>query len=228
MRRGVFSCYRPAGADARVPEGHKELSIDDWNRLFYLSHADKRTAFEAYSTYYLSTSGQLYWSDTHQLSVYPDDYHRALDPRLGARPGTEMITEIYVPRPSLAAFLDQAARSLRENGTSVIYGTIRLIERDAETVLAWARESWACVIFNLHVPHSAAGLDRARAAFTGLIDLARGLGGSYYLTYHRWASREQVLACHPRLPEFFAAKRRYDPGERFQSDWYRHYRELVG
>jgi FAD/FMN-containing dehydrogenase len=139
-----------------------------------------------------------------------------------------MITEIYVPRPALGSFLERAARFLREDGTGVIYGTIRLIERDTETVLAWAREPWACIIFNLHVAHTTEGIARARAAFTGLIELARELDGSYYLTYHRWASRQQVLACHPRLPEFLAAKRRFDPGERFQSDWYRHYRALVG
>jgi hypothetical protein len=35
-----------------------------------------------------------------------------------------------------------------------------------------------------------------------------------------------VEACHPRLVEFLRLKRRYDPDELFQSDWYRHYREL--
>ena len=39
----------------------------------------------------------------------------------------------------------------------MIYGTVRLIERDDETVLAWAREPWACIIFNLHVDHTPAG-----------------------------------------------------------------------
>ena len=57
-------------------------------RLLYLSHADKRRAFEDYAAYYLATSGQLYWSDTHQLGVYVDDYHRGARPaarRDGAR-----------------------------------------------------------------------------------------------------------------------------------------------
>ncbi|HLL15175.1 MAG TPA: hypothetical protein VK388_08930 [Pyrinomonadaceae bacterium] len=50
----------------------------------------------------------------------------------------------------------------------------------------------------------------------------------YYLTYHRWATRERVLTCYPQLPEFLRLKRRYDPREIFQSDWYRHYREMFG
>lgn len=47
-------------------------------------------------------------------------------------------------------------------------------------------------------------------------------GGSYYLTYHRFARRDQVIACHPAIRTFLAAKRRFDPLGVFQSDWYRH------
>ena len=73
----------------------------------------------------------------------------------------------------------------------------------------------------------AEGLARARAAARGLIDAAAGLGGSFFLTYHRWATRTQMLRCHPRMPEFLAAKRRYDPGEVFRSEWYRHMTALI-
>lgn len=177
--------------------------------------------------YYLSTSGQLYWSDTHQLSVYIDDYHRALDRMLGATGrATEMISEIYVPRGALVRFLADARADFRAHEVDVIYGTIRLIERDDESLLAWARDRWACVIFNLHVVHSPEGLARAAAAFRRLIDLAVRFGGSYYLTCHRWATRRQVEACYPQFAEFLRLKRRYDPEERFQSEWYRHYRAM--
>ena len=55
---------------------------------------------------------------------------------------------------------------------NVIYGTIRLIERDDESVLAWAREPWACVVFNLHVDHSPEGLGKAQRDFRRLIERA--------------------------------------------------------
>jgi len=59
-----------------------------------------------------------------------------------------------------------------------------------------------------------------------LIDRSLEYGGSYYLTYYRWATKEQVLSCYPQFPEFLALKRRYDPQERFQSDWYRQYKTM--
>ena len=229
LRRGVFSCYRPVDDATAVREGQKELAAGDWDRLLYLSHADKRRAFEAYAGYYLTTSGQIYWSDTHQLSAYVDDYHVALDRRLGAAgAATEMITEIYVPRAALGRFLEEVRRAVRAERMELIYGTIRLIERDRESVLAWAREPWACIIFNLHVVHTPEGLARGAEHFRRLIDLAIAHGGSYFLTYHRWATRRQVERCHPRLVEFLRAKRHHDPEERFQREWYRHYRTMFG
>ena len=64
------------------------------------------------------------------------------------------------------------------------------------------------------------------ADFRRLIDLAITRGGSYYLTYHHWATREQVEACYPEMREFLRRKRLYDPEERFQSEWYRFYRRM--
>src|SRR5947199_3382534 len=82
LRRGVFSCYRPVADETPVPEHHKELSAEEWRQLLYLAHTDRKRAFDVYSNHYLATDGQIYWSDTHQLSVYLDDYHHELDARL--------------------------------------------------------------------------------------------------------------------------------------------------
>lgn len=227
LHRGVFSCYRPVDDARPMPAAQRELSPADWERLLHLAHTDRAQVFEVYARHYLATSGQLYWSDTHQLSVYLDHYHEKLDQQLGATvKGTEMITELYVPRDQLAAFMARAAAELRPRGVPVIYGTVRLIERDPESFLAWARDDWACVIFNLHTDHDPAGIARAADAFRALIDAALAFGGSYFLTYHRWARRDQVVQAYPQFAEFLRRKERYDPEHRFQSEWWRHYRTL--
>jgi FAD/FMN-containing dehydrogenase len=227
LRKGIFSCYRPVDPATPIPAGQKELSEGDWSGLLYLAHFDKTQAFEKYVRHYLTTSGQIYWSDTHQLSTYLDDYHRGLDRKKGT-PGraTEMITEIYVPRARLVDFLEEARADFRRNGVNLIYGTIRRIEKDGESFLAWARQPYLCTIFNVHVEHSSAGKSRAVETFRRLIDMAIRRNGSYFLTYHKWATRPQVEACYPQFAEFLRRKRQFDPEERFQSDWYRHYRSI--
>ena len=227
LHKGVFSCYRPVPMETPIPSAEKQLTDENWRQLLFLAHTDQKQAFERYAAYYLSTNGQVYWSDTHQLSIYPDNYHREIDQRLHAPyPATEMITEINVPRPMLKGFLDDVREDFRKNKVELIYGTVRLIERDDESFLPWAKQGYACTIFNLHIVHSDEGLQRSAEAFRRLIDMAVRREGTYYLTYHRYATRKQVEACYPQFGEFLRLKRKHDPEERFQSDWYRHYRTM--
>jgi FAD/FMN-containing dehydrogenase len=227
MRRGVFSCYRPVDSSTALTENPTRFRPEDWAKLTYYSHKYKRRAFDAYTSRYLKTSGQIYWADSQLSGAYVDNYHQELDRKLHAKvKATEMITEIYVPRNSLVAFMEEARAELRHQEANVIYGTVRLIEQDDESFLRWAKQSYACVIFNLHVTHDSQGLEKAGRAFRALIDLGIRQGGNYYLTYHRFATREQVEACYPQFTEFLRLKLKYDPGEIFQSDWYRHYKKM--
>lgn len=224
LSRGVFSCYRPVADDHPVPTGQLRLSPADWRRLLYLAHRNKMRAFNEFADFYLQSSGQIYWSDTHQLSLYLDDYHGRLDRALECVvAGSEMITELYVPLERLAAFMADTRRDLLRDRVNLIYGTVRLIEPDVCTMLSWARQRYACIVFNLHVDHDARGMIEAAAAFRRLIDIAIHHRGSYFLTYHRHATAAQLEACYPDFPQFLREKRRRDPQGLLQSDWYRHY-----
>lgn len=233
LRRGVMACYKPC-EDSRAgprgdPDAHADLSREDWLRLLRLAHEDKGRAFRLYSQHYLATDGNLYWSDTHQLSTYIPTCTELLaeGQENGNPPANEslVIGEHYVPPERLLEFMRRASEVLRAFGTEVIYGTIRAIQRDTVSFLPWARTDYACVIFNLRTPHDPAGLERTAATFRALIDTCAALGGSFFLTYHRHASVAQVEACHPRFREFLALKKQHDPGELFTSEWYRHYRD---
>jgi FAD/FMN-containing dehydrogenase len=224
LRRGVFSCYRPV--DGAPPDGpRRELSAADWQRLLYLAHVDKRRAFEEYAGYYLTTSGQRYWSDTHQMSVYLDAYHDALDRRLrAAHPASEMITEVSVPRDALPRFLADVRADFRRHETDLIYSTVRLIERDDESFLGWAKEPLACVSSTC-TRSTPAGIARSVAAFRRLIDHGIAHGGTSpdVPPLGDAPAARDLLPAVRRFPEL---KRRYDPAERFRSDWYHHHRTM--
>jgi len=228
LRQGILSTYHPAHSDTPISGQQTTLTPADWRRLVYLAHYDKSAAFAEYKRHYLGTRGQVYWSDTHQLSTYLDDYHSQIDrdsPDQCA--ASEIITEIYVPRSSLNAFLECVRQDFRWNSVDLIYGTIRLIEPDRESFLSWAREPYACVIFNIHTAHTGEGIAASAATFRRLIDMAIRFHGNYYLTYHKFATAEQLLACYPQFPAFLELKDKYDPNTVFDSDWHRHYRRLL-
>jgi FAD/FMN-containing dehydrogenase len=124
--------------------------------------------------------------------------------------------------------MNRAREILHETKTEVIYGTLRLIQPDATSFLKWARERFICTIFNLRTPHTESGIARTRETFRLLSQASVSLGGSFFLTYHRYADSAVMERAYPNIRAFFAAKKRFDPQERFQSNWYRHYRAAFG
>ncbi len=227
LRTGLLSCYRPVVDREPITGDNRALSKKQWLEFAYLAHADPGRAWKLYKQQQKSMDGQVLWSDYQYFTQYVKDYHRRIDKRRNAdTPGSEVITEFHVPRQNLVDFLEEAAGYLSGRPTPVIYGVVRLIEREETTFLNWADRPYACVLFNLHVNHSEQGIERARRTFQGLLDQIVNLDGGYYLTYLRWARKEQVRACYPQFPEFLRQKKKHDPGERFQSDWYRFYRKM--
>jgi FAD/FMN-containing dehydrogenase len=225
LDRGIFSTWRPVADDMPLPGLLRDLAEADWRELFFLAHSNKAEAFRRYARYCLSTHERVYYSDEQQMSTYPEHYHREVDRRMGAR-GTDVLTEICCERSALEAFLADLRTFARAAELNIVRASIRLIEQDKETFLPWARRPYACVSLDVHVERGTRGLIRAGDAFRRLIDLGFRYGGSYHLAFHRHAIKRQLLAGYPQFPQFLRYKKKYDPGELFQSDWYRHYRDM--
>ena len=225
LRRGVFVGYRPVGDERPMPETPRELGEVDWRQLLFLAHTEKSNAFRRYADFCVASSGQLYWSDDVQMAHYPENYHRDIDRRVSGR-GSDILTEIYCSREGLEAFLAEVRYYALRGRTDLIAASVRLIEADTETYLPWARQPYACVTFNVHVDRTSTGLIRVSDALRAMIDIGLKYGGSYSLAYHRYALRRQVDACYPKFADFLRLKKRHDPTEIFQSDWYRAYKRL--
>ena len=227
LREGVFACYRPLAAEADAAEPPVKLNPEAWRKLIADAHVDKAKAWNAYKAHYLRTNGQHYAHDRAQLSHYDPDYEERVESAVpGLEKGSLMISEVYVPQDRLEDFMAACANDFRTHSTNVIYGTIRFIRRDDESFLAWAREDFACIVFNLRVTHTEAGIAKAQTEFRRLIDRALERGGSFFLTYHRWATKEQMLQAYPQFPEFLRIKQQHDPALLFQSEWHRHWRSV--
>ena len=227
LREGILPYYRPVPMQTKLTARPIKLSMRQWRELYYLAHVDGRKAYQIYCNFYLATSSQSYWSDVSDVTDYIEHYHEKVDQQLGLRHrSSEMITEVYVTRDRLVTFMEDVRRDFLRYKVPLIYGVIRLIRRDGESFLAWAKRDYACIVFNLHVEHTEQGRQAAQANFPRIIDRAIQYRGSFYLTYHRWATRKQIERCYPRFVTFLNLKRKYDPSELFQSEWYRHYREM--
>jgi FAD/FMN-containing dehydrogenase len=223
LKKGIFVCYRPVDTDKSVPDYPEQPSADRWMNLRYLAHAKKGEFFKEISNYYLSTSGKLYWTDTHQMGLYIYDYHKQLDRMLGSPEATDIPAEVYVPRDRLIDLINEMREDFLKNNVGLIFGNIGVIEEDNESFLAYAKKPYATISYHIHTVHSPDGIKRSREAHRRVINMAIERGGSYYLTNHRFATPDQLKACYPQFPEFLRLKKKYDPQELFHSDWYRYY-----
>jgi hypothetical protein len=91
LRKGVFACYRPLPADAPMPAEQKELGEAQWRELYYHSHADTRHAYDAYTSYYLSTSGQLDAFDRNAELKPPDRELGEIEQGIGTGEGHPVV-----------------------------------------------------------------------------------------------------------------------------------------
>jgi hypothetical protein len=103
---------------------------------------------------------------------------------------------------------------------------VRSLRADQETFLRWAGRDYAEVSRGLGRGKTLGAEVRHTQLIRSLIDLAITLGGGFPIACTPEATRAQLDACYPQLPEFLAEKRRIDPGERIVNPWYRHYRRL--
>ena len=227
LRTGILTTYESVSPETPLGTESSDIDAKLLTALLEIAHRDRGSAYRRYAKLELSKDSNVEWSDLHQLSTYPARYHREIEKRLGPDSvGADLIVEVYVPRAELIPLLEDARRILLASGMPLIYGTVRFIEQDKDSYLAWAKKRYACVIFSPHSSGETQALRRTGEVCRQLIRAANKRGGSFYLTYNRFATRDEVAAAYPQFQDFLNLKKQYDPRETFQSDWYRHYKGL--
>jgi hypothetical protein len=149
------------------------------------------------------------------------DYYSASD--------TDVIQEYFVPIRSFVRFMDDLRRLLTEGEMNVLSATIRYVRANDEVALPYApREDAFAIIQMSNVGLSPQAQAGARAVTRRIVDAAIAAGGTYYLTYQLYPTRDQLVAAYPRAEEVFARKRAYDPQELFMSRFYATYAHPAG
>jgi FAD/FMN-containing dehydrogenase len=140
---------------------------------------------------------------------------------------TDILQEYYVPRDRFLAFVD-GLRALAGAGPSnLLNASVRVVHPE-ENVLNYAPAEMFAIVLYLNQTTDAAGTARMRRLTGEVIDLAAGLGGTFFLPYQLHYTPEQLRRAYPRITEFFAAKRRVDPGGVLSNAFYEKYAPALG
>ncbi|MEA2890221.1 MAG: hypothetical protein QOI05_1014, partial [Bradyrhizobium sp.] len=130
---------------------------------------------------------------------------------------TDILHEYFVPPDRFNDFLAACREIIPSHRQDLLNVTLRYVDADASSVLTYAPAPRIAAVMLFVQKRTAEADDDMRAMTVKLIDRTLAIGGSYYLPYRLHARREQMRAAYPRLDEFVAAKRRYDPQLRFRN-----------
>jgi FAD/FMN-containing dehydrogenase len=133
------------------------------------------------------------------------------------RSRTDILHEYFVAPERLPDFLAACRAIIPPSGQDLLNVTLRHVEADTDSVLAFAPAARIALVMLFPQPMTSAGEEQMRAMTETLIDRVLELGGSYYLPYRLHARPDQLRAAYPRIEEFIAKKRSYDPQLRFRN-----------
>lgn len=136
---------------------------------------------------------------------------------------TDILHEYFVPRNRVAEFVAKVQHIVPEHGADLLNVTVRSIEPDDDSFLRYADQPVFSLVMLFEQATSAAADARMETLTRELIDAALRVGGRYYLPYRLHATPEQFARAYPMGREFFELKRKYDPQELFQNEFYLRY-----
>jgi FAD/FMN-containing dehydrogenase len=156
----------------------------------------------------------------NQIMDEPSAWFANRDPR-----ATEILHEYFVPHARLAEFVTAIRPILRRarRETDLLNITVRTVERDGDTALAYAREPVFGLVMLFHQGRDGEAEAAMQALTRELIEAALSCGGTYYLPYRPHATREQFLRAYPQAEAFFVAKRLADPEGIFRNQFFERY-----
>ncbi|WP_127507497.1 FAD-binding oxidoreductase [Paenibacillus humicus] len=136
---------------------------------------------------------------------------------------SDLLQEYFVPLDRYPEFVDGLRTLLREEPINLVNITVRYMPRSDESLLAYSRQDSAALVLLINEKRSPARLERLKGVTQKMIGLAEQAGGTYYLTYQPFASKEQFRAAYPAADGFKAAKLAYDKESLFMNEWYAEY-----
>jgi FAD/FMN-containing dehydrogenase len=140
---------------------------------------------------------------------------------------TDILHEYFIPRAEYNAFIAGAREVLSASPLPVLNASIRVVHAE-DTALSYAREPAFSLVLYINQQADDEGNAAMRALTRSMIELTLKHRGRFFLPYQLHYTGAELLASYPELPDFMAKKKAFDPGELFQSTFYRALKMLTG
>jgi FAD/FMN-containing dehydrogenase len=124
---------------------------------------------------------------------------------------TDILHEYFIPPQRFREFLADCRKIIPPARAEFLNVTLRYVAADDTATLAFAPSPRIAAVMSFSQEISPEGEVDMIETTERLIDRAIAAGGAFYLPYRLHARRDQVESCYPKVTEFCARKRFYDP-----------------
>jgi len=138
-------------------------------------------------------------------------------------PDTDILQEYFIPYDRMPEFVDRLRTVVQSDRANLLNVTIRTVHRDTVTALPYAREDMFGFVLYFNVRFNEKDNEILRKTTVDLIDAAEKAGGTYYLPYQLFYSKDELRRAYPGVDDFFAAKKKFDPIGLFSNKFYEKY-----
>jgi FAD/FMN-containing dehydrogenase len=136
---------------------------------------------------------------------------------------TDILQEYFVPYDRMPEFVDGLREVVQRNHANLLNVTIRTVHKDSVTALPYATQDMFGFVLYFNVKFNERENETLKKTTADLIDVTQRAGGTFYLPYQLFYSREQLQKSYPNVDEFFAMKKKYDPIGLFANKFYEKY-----
>jgi hypothetical protein len=136
---------------------------------------------------------------------------------------TDILVECFVPPKQFEPFLAELRKTIPKNQADLLNVTVRDINRDDDSLLRYADKDMISLVMLFSQTRDMTGEEKMSKLTQEIVAAALRHSGRYYLPYRLHATPEQFTQAYPQAKAFFELKRKYDPDELFQNEFYLKY-----
>jgi FAD/FMN-containing dehydrogenase len=137
---------------------------------------------------------------------------------------TDILHEYFIPKDSVIQFIHALKKILPAFRVDLLNITVRNVKKDEDSYLKYANDEVFGFVMLFNQPRTAEAEKEMKALNQRITDAAISLKGTYYLPYRLHATRHQMHKAYPQARSFFELKKKYDPNEVFQNQFYVEYK----
>lgn len=137
---------------------------------------------------------------------------------------TYVLQEYFVPVNRFDEFALKMRKVFQKHKPNILNVSVRHAHPDSGTYLAWAPEEVFSFVIYYKQGTGTAAKKKVGIWTRELIDEVLSVNGRYYLPYQLHATEGQFQKAYPGHKKFFAAKKKYDPTNKFRNKlWDKYY-----